>query len=241
MTYKHPPTRLEIHQENGDDLFAENVLNAMAGGDLDVWSDEALQEIEKLRANIRRKDETLRAALDRIRLENPDPVLEQWLEDAITDSDSPKREKTHVRTYDNRSVICHAPGDTCGGCDHYYGKADVCRYAPDADSRECDHEWEAGVSEGLGDVWDCHKCESFTQTDPAVDSLTPLCPRTHAAADAFWRVWRQNGETHKHGYYESTWMAVDAALCMTEEQEPQEGEKWEDFLDRLASKTYYED
>jgi hypothetical protein len=38
------------------------------------------------------------------------------------------------------------------------------------------------------------------------------CPRTNEAADAFWRVWRENEETHKHGYYESTWMAVDAAL-----------------------------
>ena len=24
---------------------------------------------------------------------------------------------------------CHAPGDKCYGCDHYYGKADVCKYA----------------------------------------------------------------------------------------------------------------
>lgn len=28
-------------------------------------------------------------------------------------------------------VVCHAPGDTCAGCDHYYGKAAKCRYAPD--------------------------------------------------------------------------------------------------------------
>lgn len=39
-----------------------------------------------------------------------------------------------------------------------------------------------------------------------------LIPRTHEAADAFWKYWRENGETHKHGYYESTWGAISAAL-----------------------------
>lgn len=34
----------------------------------------------------------------------------------------------------------------------------------------------------------------------------------HKAADAFWTYWRENGETHKHGYYESTWGAINAAL-----------------------------
>src|SRR5574343_575997 len=36
---------------------------------------------------------------------------------------------------------------------------------------------------------------------------------THEAADAFWKYWRENGETHKHGYYESTWGAINAALA----------------------------
>jgi len=35
---------------------------------------------------------------------------------------------------------------------------------------------------------------------------------TGEAADAFWRYWKANGETHKHGYYESTWGAINAAL-----------------------------
>lgn len=34
----------------------------------------------------------------------------------------------------------------------------------------------------------------------------------HEAADAFWKYWEENGETHKHGYYESTWGAINAAL-----------------------------
>lgn len=25
--------------------------------------------------------------------------------------------------------ICHSPSDRCLGCDHYYGKSDVCKYA----------------------------------------------------------------------------------------------------------------
>ena len=34
----------------------------------------------------------------------------------------------------------------------------------------------------------------------------------HRAADAFWEYWNANGETHKHGYYESTWGAINRAL-----------------------------
>lgn len=37
----------------------------------------------------------------------------------------------------------------------------------------------------------------------------------YAAADAFWTYWRENGETHKHGYYESTWGAINRALRAT--------------------------
>lgn len=35
---------------------------------------------------------------------------------------------------------------------------------------------------------------------------------THEAADAFWKYWKENGETGKHGYYESTWGAINAAI-----------------------------
>ena len=35
---------------------------------------------------------------------------------------------------------------------------------------------------------------------------------THECADAFWQYWEENGETHKHGYYESTWGAINAAI-----------------------------
>lgn len=37
-------------------------------------------------------------------------------------------------------------------------------------------------------------------------------PRCHEAADAFWNYWKQNGETQKHGYYESTWSAINQAI-----------------------------
>lgn len=37
-------------------------------------------------------------------------------------------------------------------------------------------------------------------------------PKCHEAADAFWRHWKENGETHKHGYYESTWGAINRAI-----------------------------
>ena len=28
--------------------------------------------------------------------------------------------------------ICHAPGDRCQACPHYYGKSEVCTFAPSA-------------------------------------------------------------------------------------------------------------
>lgn len=34
----------------------------------------------------------------------------------------------------------------------------------------------------------------------------------HKAADAFWAYWKEYGETHKRGYYESTWGAINRAL-----------------------------
>jgi hypothetical protein len=41
---------------------------------------------------------------------------------------------------------------------------------------------------------------------------TELDINQHCVADAFWWVWRENSKTHKHGYYESTWMALRAAI-----------------------------
>jgi hypothetical protein len=31
----------------------------------------------------------------------------------------------------NNKIVCHSPSERCYGCDHYYGKADVCKYAPE--------------------------------------------------------------------------------------------------------------
>lgn len=36
--------------------------------------------------------------------------------------------------------------------------------------------------------------------------------KCHEAADAFWKYWNENGETHKRGYYESTWGAINRAI-----------------------------
>jgi hypothetical protein len=45
----------------------------------------------------------------------------------------------------------------------------------------------------------------------ALDVQHPDC---HKAADAFWSYWNENGETHKRGYYESTWGAINRAIRM---------------------------
>lgn len=37
-------------------------------------------------------------------------------------------------------------------------------------------------------------------------------PDIHKAVDAFWEAWNKNGANGKHGYYESTWHAINAAV-----------------------------
>lgn len=39
-------------------------------------------------------------------------------------------------------------------------------------------------------------------------------PKAHEACDTFWAYWKANGITHVHGYYESTWGAINAALVI---------------------------
>lgn len=34
----------------------------------------------------------------------------------------------------------------------------------------------------------------------------------YKSANAFWEYWRENGIPHKHGYFESTWGAINQAL-----------------------------
>lgn len=56
---------------------------------------------------------------------------------------------------------------------------------------------------------------ALAKQDAAPTSISPsrlAINPTHEAADAFWTYWRENGETHKHGYYESTWGAINSAL-----------------------------
>lgn len=64
-----------------------------------------------------------------------------------------------------------------------------------------------------------------TRSHVALNVRHPDC---HKAADAFWDYWRANGETHKHGYYESTWGAINRALIVvgvTEWKPPQGASK----------------
>lgn len=58
----------------------------------------------------------------------------------------------------------------------------------------------------------------FTHAQPANNAsvveyaLNVQHPDCHKAADAFWQYWKENGATHKHGYYESTWGAINQAI-----------------------------
>ena len=60
--------------------------------------------------------------------------------------------------------------------------------------------------------------EAALSAEPAAQgdavALNVRHPKCHEAANAFWNYWNANGETHKRGYYESTWGAINAALRM---------------------------
>lgn len=70
-----------------------------------------------------------------------------------------------------------------------------------------------------GAVWTgTHTYPSAQQAGDALDAsrlaLNVRHPNCHKAADAFWTYWNENGETHKRGYYESTWGAINRAIRM---------------------------
>jgi hypothetical protein len=53
--------------------------------------------------------------------------------------------------------------------------------------------------------------ERVSASRTALNTRHPDC---HKAADAFWEYWNFHGETHKKGYYESTWGAINRAIRM---------------------------
>ena len=46
----------------------------------------------------------------------------------------------------------------------------------------------------------------------------------HESVDAFWKEWERVGVPHKHGYYESTWMAFNAAYEALKEYKANQGD-----------------
>jgi len=75
----------------------------------------------------------------------------------------------------------------------------------------------AAPAETSGDLTERPVEEPATAAMPASSgfinlALNTLHPKCHEAAKAFWDYWEANGETHKHGYYESTWGAINRAI-----------------------------
>ena len=64
-----------------------------------------------------------------------------------------------------------------------------------------------------GKIIDKQETELLSLRAIAEAAVSKTWPRTHETVDAFWRIWAENGESGKHGVYESTWMAFDAALA----------------------------
>lgn len=54
---------------------------------------------------------------------------------------------------------------------------------------------------------------------------------SHASADAFWKYWRENGETHKHGYYEATGGGIRAAIAHGEQEAQDESQNSANEID----------
>lgn len=60
-----------------------------------------------------------------------------------------------------------------------------------------------------------HLKQVFDLGDTALTENKKTCiDPSMEAVDAFWDYWKENGETHRHGYYESTWGAINAALSV---------------------------
>lgn len=76
-----------------------------------------------------------------------------------------------------------------------------------AEDLECTHMWldDLGTPRHEGD-------KEFSLVGRVRIAMRRIEP-THEVADAFWKSWDENGKTHKHGYYESTWIAINAALA----------------------------
>lgn len=57
-----------------------------------------------------------------------------------------------------------------------------------------------------------HELREPEAPSPSEAEGEPAIRPTEEAANAFWTYWNRNGVPHVHGYYESTWGAINAAL-----------------------------
>ena len=68
-------------------------------------------------------------------------------------------------------------------------------------------------SEDLSDAVIAEK-EYVTELEARIERLSNGL-MTHEGVNAFWKVWKKVGQPHKHGVFESTWMAFRAAIETT--------------------------
>jgi len=81
---------------------------------------------------------------------------------------------------------------------------------PEAHASDCAVHNEPAMPNG---PCDCGAQPAAGQVEgPFGLALNVKHPDCHKAADAFWNYWNENGETHKRGYYESTWGAINRAI-----------------------------
>lgn len=79
-------------------------------------------------------------------------------------------------------------------------------------------ELEAALAAALETIKRLDFQSETSSESPWVITKKQAIEPTPEAADAFWKYWRENGESHRHGYYESTWGAINAALNASTDQ-----------------------
>ena len=139
-----------------------NMDDAQYIKELEARCCRAVEKIERLTAEGKNKDKALALAWDAVRWADSIDELEdaeQWTEiptdraviafdavwralgEKIPDLASVSGSQVSTENGQTEKVdkrVCHADGDRCLACPHYYGKADVCSYAPADSSREHD-------------------------------------------------------------------------------------------------------
>lgn len=131
---------------------------------------------------------------------------------------------THIQVILNR-IRAEASRPDVAKMDYPMGAIENGRIHADRLERDYQFSEQGGTLAMCADWQEFRQCFEWLATHFPREASQPECVDTvgevalnvkhkdcHKAANAFWQYWRENGVTHKHGYYESTWGAINQAL-----------------------------